>query len=58
MRTQNINYTVKLVTKSKKQETMRNEQDREIPFSGSFAATVSIRGVSHYLQTDTAHIMS
>ena len=39
MRTQNINYTVKLVTKSKKQETMRNEQDREIPFSGSFAAT-------------------
>ena len=50
IRTQNINYTVQRMTKSTntnnhltsrrdKQETKRNEQDREIPSSGSFAAT-------------------
>ena len=50
IRTQSINNTVQLIAKSKntdnhltgrrdKKETICNEQDREIPFSGSFSAT-------------------
>ena len=50
MRTQNINNTVRLTTKSTntdhhltgrrdKQETISNKQDKEIPFFGSSAAT-------------------
>ena len=50
MRTQNINNTVRLTTKSTntdhhltgrrdKQETISNKQDREISFFGSSAAT-------------------
>ena len=51
MRTQNVNNTVQLTTKStntdhhltgrrNKQETISNKQDREILFSGCFAATL------------------
>ena len=50
MRTQNVNNTVQLTTKStntdhhltgrrNKQETISNKQDRKILFSGCFAAT-------------------
>ena len=56
--TKSTNTDNYLTTRHDKQEKMWNEQDREIPLSGSFAATVLVRRVSYYLQTDAALIMS
>ena len=70
MRTQNINNTVRLTTKSTntdhhltgrrdKQETIFQQTRQRNPLLWKFCSnTVLVRRVSHYLQTDAALVMS